>query len=264
MSINRGFSFAFTSRKRLAGRLLFVLGAVVSSPSPIRAQAPGSRSPGLVLGPGQAGHGVGRLVNPRLLPKSNGKRTPLEMERDVPPGYFEAKELAKTETLPLKTPFAQPHVISKNLRLPLKQRSSRVSPLSGHPGERPDQAYPSSATQPPPILGNGFLLDQEQFVGNQFCDVGSSCFAPPDTQLAAGFNEIVETTNNTMRVFSKGGTVLQTNDLTPFFGAAPDQTSTDNKVVFDSGAGRYYMANLQVNNLANPTGSQIKMGVSQG
>ena len=41
-------------------------------------------------------------------------------------------------------------------------------------------------------------LDQEQFVGNQFCDVGSSCFAPPDTQVAAGFNEVVETSNKVL------------------------------------------------------------------
>ncbi len=50
-----------------------------------------------------------------------------------------------------------------------------------------------------------------------------------------------------MRVYSKGGSTLQTNNLTSFFGAAADQTSTDNKVVFDQGSGRYYMANLLVN-----------------
>jgi hypothetical protein len=138
----------------------------------------------------------------------------------------------------------------------LKLGSKPVSPAPRHPGERPGHA--------PPISGNGFLLDQEQFVGNQFCDVGSSCFAPPDTQVAAGFNEIVETSNDTMRVFSKGGVILQTNDLTPFFGAASDQTSTDTKVVFDAPAGRYYMADLLVNGLGpNPTGSQVKLGVSQ-
>ena len=85
----------------------------------------------------------------------------------------------------------------------MKLGSKYGSPAPPHPGDR---RLPG---QEQPIFGNGFLLDQEQFVGNQFCDVGSSCFAPPDTQLAAGFNEVVELSNDTMRVFSKGGAVLQ-------------------------------------------------------
>src|SRR5215472_16727301 len=250
--------FSFASGKKLAVLLLFVLAAVVSSPSPIRAQGPGSNSVKNTLGPAQAGHGVGRLVDPRKLPKPSGKQKPMMVESEEPEGYAQAKELAKTQTLPIKGPVSQPRLISKGPRRPVKLGSKFGSPTTPREGERPKPG------QKEPVLGNGFLLDQEQFVGNQFCDVGSSCFAPPDTQLAAGFNEVVETSNDTMRVFSKGGTILQTNDLTPFFFAASDQTATDAKVLFDSGAGRYYMADLLVNRTGTTvTGSQVKLGVSQ-
>ena len=187
----RVFSFRFW--KTLVALLLFVLAAAVSSPSPARAQAPGSAAPGAALGPGQPAHGVGRLVNPRKLPRPSGKRAPAEAPYFLPPGYAQAKELAKTESLGIKAPVSQPHVISKAPRSPVKIGSKPVSAAPRHPSKGPGQA--------PPISGNGFLLDQEQFVGNQFCDVGSSCFAPPDTQVAAGFNEIVETSKDTMRVF---------------------------------------------------------------
>src|SRR5215831_8251022 len=250
--------FSFASGKKLAVLLLFVLAAVVSSPSPIRAQGPGSNSVKNTLGPAQAGHGVGRLVDPRKLPKPSGKQKPMMVESEEPEGYAQAKELAKTQTLPIKGPVSQPRLISKGPRRPVKLGSKFGSPTTPREGERPKPG------QKEPVLGNGFLLDQEQFVGNQFCDVGSSCFAPPDTQLAAGFNEVVETSNDTMRVFSKGGTILQTNDLTPFFFAASDQTATDAKVLFDSGTGRYYMADLLVNRTGTTvTGSQVKLGVSQ-
>jgi len=180
----------------------------------------------------------------------------MELDIDQPEGYAQAKELAKTQPLPAKGLISQPHVVSKGPRRAAKQGPRPVSPTPERPSGFPSQPLP-------PTFGNGFLLDQEQFVGNQFCDVGSSCFAPPDTQVAAGFNEIVELSNNTMRVFSKGGAVLQTNDLTPFFFASTDQTATDGKVVFDSGAGRYYMVDLLVNNPSAPTGSQVKLAVSQ-
>jgi IPT/TIG domain len=267
MSDIRVFSRAFASRQRLAALALFVLAAVVSSSSPGRAQAPGSQKP--VLGPGQTAHGAGRLVDPRKLPRASAKRTPFEEPDDAPPGYAEAKKLAnaKTEPLPVKGPFSQPQVVSRTPRRPMKLSGAKpVSPAThgGIEHEGRGQAAPSKSAQaPPPIFGNAFLLDQEQFVGNSFCDVSSSCFSPPDTQVAAGFNEIVALSNNTMRVISKGGVVLQTNDLTPFFFAASDQTATDGKVVFDSGAGRYYMTDLLVNGLGNPTGSQVKLAVSQ-
>ncbi len=269
MSDIRVFSRAFASRQRLAALVLFILAAVVSSSSPGRAQAPGSQRP--VLGPGQTAHGAGRLVDPRKLPRASAKRTPFEEPDDAPPGYAEAKKLAnaKTEPLPVKGPFSQPQVVSRTPRRPMKLSGAKpVSPAThgGIEQEGRGQAAPSKSAQaPPPIFGNAFLLDQDQFVGNSFCDVSSSCFSPPDTQVAAGFNEIVALSNNTMRVISKGGVVLQTNDLTPFFFAASDQTATDGKVVFDSGAGRYYMTDLLVNGLGpSPTGSQVKkLAVSQ-
>jgi hypothetical protein len=122
MSDIRAFSRAFASRQKLAVLILFILGAVVSSISPGRAQAPGSGSPGRTLGPGQTAHGAGRLVNPHKLPRASAKRTPFEEPDDAPPGYAEAKKLAnaKTEPLPVKGPFSLPHVVSRAPRTPVK------------------------------------------------------------------------------------------------------------------------------------------------
>ena len=254
---------SFTSGKALAALLLFVLAAVVSSPSPIRAQGPNSNSSKSTLSPGQDAHLKGRLVNPRKLPKPTGTGNPVEATYFAPPGYAQAKDAAKTLSLPISSALSRPHIISKTPHMPAKPGSKSAAQVPRQPRERPGETQQLGKGQKPPISGNGFLLDQEQFVGNQFCDVNSSCFAPPDTQVAAGFNEIVETSNNTMRVFSKGGTILQTNDLTPFFQAATGQTATDAKVVFDAAAGRYYMTDLLVDNPSSPTGSQVKLAVSQ-
>ncbi len=207
---------------------------------------------------GKSGSGMGQLVNPRELPAVSGKQAMAEAPFLRPPGYAKDKERATTQPLPPKPPSTQPRIISR-------RQSSSVN-VGPEPTPLPSPQTSERPGQSPKISGAGLLLDQEQFVGNQFCDfIGADglCFAPPDTQVAAGFNEIVETSNNTMRVFSKGGTVLQTNDLTPFFFAASDQTATDAKVVFDAAAGRYYMTDLLVNNPAAPTGSQAKLAVSQ-
>jgi len=179
-----------------------------------------------------AASGVGRLVEPSKLPVG-GSRTPREEpEPEADANLDRQKAFARTAALPAKPPIARPQT-------------------AGGSGPR--------------ISGNGLLLLQRQWSGNAFADSTSGFFAPPDTQVAAGFDEVVETTNDTMRVYSKGGTPLATFDLSAFFGAASDQNGADNKIVFDALAFRYYMAELLVNRDAsrNVTGSQIKLAVSQ-
>jgi hypothetical protein len=248
-------SFSRTHWKTFLAPLFFVLAAVVPSPSPTHAQAPGFIPPDGALGAGKPAPGVGHLVNPRELPAQRGKQAPTEAPFLPPPGYAQAKARAMTEPLASKPALSQPNVISarSSVRLDSKPPSSPSRHTSGRPGHSPK------------ISGSGNLLNQVDLIGNYHCDVGFSCHAPPDTQVAAGFNEIVETTNNEMQVFSKGGASLQYHDLTSFFLAASDQTATDAKVVFDAAAGRYYMTDLLVNNNAtgNRTGSQAKLAVSQ-
>jgi hypothetical protein len=191
---------------------------------------------------GKPASGNGQLVRARALAVQHPQAKLRQPPFLTPPGYFAAKAAARTQALSAKPGVTTMSAVDSRSR---QFRRTHGAPLLG---------------------GNQFFLDQFQFTSNQFGDASSSFFAPPDTQLAAGFNEVVETTNDTMRVYSKGGATLQTNNLTSFFGGASDQTSTDNKVVFDQGADRYYMANLLVNccdGSGNPTGSQIKLAVSQ-
>jgi IPT/TIG domain len=68
---------------------------------------------------------------------------------------------------------------------------------------------------------------------------------PPDTQMAAGQNEIVEAVNNNLFVFSRGGTQLATYPLTQIF--QPPNTTvglTDPKILFDPTTGDYYMTEM--------------------
>jgi len=189
-------------------------------------------------GPGGGGaspasaSGVGRLVEPSKLPAVSSRTPREEPEPENEANLARQKALAKTAVLPAKPPLSSP----------------RTARGGG-----------------PKISGNGNFLLQTQWAGNAFGDSTSGFWAPPDTQLAAGYNDVVETTNDTMRVYSKGGSTLQTIDLNSFYSVASDQNETDNKIVFDGLAGRYYMAGLLVNTDAsnNVTGSQIKLAVSQ-
>jgi hypothetical protein len=246
--MSMSYSLRLTSSRIIFITLLLVTyPLLVLSPSPTQAQTPGVTHQ--ALGSGMSASGTGKLINASKLTAQGVKQAPAEAPFLRPGGYASAKAQAEAQPLAPKPHFSQPLIVSR--------------PVGSNSPSSPKPAARSSGGHPPTASGIGSLVDQQQFVGNQFCDVGSSCFAPPDTQIAAGFNEILETSNNTMRVFSKNGTVLQTNDLTPFFFAASDQTATDAKVVFDAAAGRYYMTDLLVNNLGNPTGSQVKLAVSQ-
>jgi hypothetical protein len=83
------------------------------------------------------------------------------------------------------------------------------------------------------------------FPGLAFPDsqCGDQC-EPPDTQVAAGPNYIVEATNIVMRVFDKSGNVLQTTNLNTFFGVDPMTFSSDPRVEYDTLSGRWYISFL--------------------
>jgi hypothetical protein len=217
---------------------------MVLSPSLTQAQTPGFAHE--AFGFRSLASGRGKLINARKLTAQGSRQASAEEPFLRPRGYAAAKAQVAAQSLARKPHFSQPLIVTGSTS-----------------GSLPTPPARSSGGHSPMASGLANIVDQQQFVGNQFCDVGSSCFAPPDTQIAAGFNELVETSNDTMRVFAKDSTVLQTNDLTAFFLASSDQTATDAKVVFDAAAGRYYMTDLLVDNLASPTGSQVKLAVSQ-
>jgi hypothetical protein len=65
--------------------------------------------------------------------------------------------------------------------------------------------------------------------------------APPDTDIAAGPTDIVDTVNSTIEVRSRAGAVLGSDDLNTFFSVDSDHSSTDPRIVYDSWAQRWFL-----------------------
>ncbi len=100
--------------------------------------------------------------------------------------------------------------------------------------------------------GGGFDGLNQQQGGN---------YIPPDVQVAAGPNDLVELVNNAGGVFSKNGTSISTFDLGVFFGTGNDYTG-DPRVVFDGSSGRWFMSIYQADSLKLVTKSSVDLAVS--
>ena len=83
------------------------------------------------------------------------------------------------------------------------------------------------------------------FTGLAFSDsqCGPDC-EPPDTQVAAGPNNIIEVTNIVGRVFDKTGTDLDNFNLNSLFNVDPTIFSSDPRIEYDTLAGRWYISFL--------------------
>ena len=86
---------------------------------------------------------------------------------------------------------------------------------------------------------------QTNFVGLAFPDsqCGSTC-EPPDTQVAAGPNNVVELTNIVGRIFDKSGNVLSTFNLNTFFHVSPSIFSSDPRIEYDTLSDRWLISFL--------------------
>ncbi len=69
--------------------------------------------------------------------------------------------------------------------------------------------------------------------------------APPDTDIAAGPTDIVETVNSTIDVFNRTGGLLGTDDLNTFLSVVSGHESTDPRIVYDSFAQRWFLTLTQ-------------------
>ena len=70
--------------------------------------------------------------------------------------------------------------------------------------------------------------------------------APPDTDIAAGPTDIVETVNSTIDVFSRTGALLGSNDLNTFLSVFGGYYSSDPRVVYDAGSQRWWLTITEV------------------
>jgi hypothetical protein len=62
--------------------------------------------------------------------------------------------------------------------------------------------------------------------------LSGSCYSPPDPDIAAGPNEVIETVNCAMATFDKTGTQTSVADLHTVFGVSSSSPCTDPRVIF--------------------------------
>jgi hypothetical protein len=85
---------------------------------------------------------------------------------------------------------------------------------------------------------------------------------PPDTQLAAGPTDLLETLNDSGSVWSKSGGLVETFDLGVFFNVPSGSYFSDPRVLYDAPTGRWFISGLS---FTPPSyGSQVYLAISSG
>ncbi len=82
---------------------------------------------------------------------------------------------------------------------------------------------------------------------------------PPDTQMAASADRLVEMVNSTMTVWTKAGSLLGAQDLNVFFGVLAGYSFGDPKVLYDPPSGRWFASGFS-SNISNA--SEVYVAVS--
>jgi Bacterial Ig-like domain (group 3)/IPT/TIG domain len=122
-----------------------------------------------------------------------------------------------------------------------------------------------SASAAAAATASGNFANLNSRTGATLANPGCGC-EPPDTQMAAGRNEIVEFVNNDFLVYTKGGTLITSYPATDVF-QPPSQTVsvTDPKILFNPIAGSnglYYATMMVCENGGCGGGSWSHMGIS--
>jgi len=86
---------------------------------------------------------------------------------------------------------------------------------------------------------------------------------PPDVQIGAGSNYLVEMVNTERAVYNKTGSLVSTQSLSSFFNTGNDFLS-DPKVMFDSSASRWFASIIDIDNCSNIRRANVLLAVSSG
>ncbi len=86
--------------------------------------------------------------------------------------------------------------------------------------------------------------------------------APPDVQVAAGPNHVVEMVNLAVSIWSKQGLFLQNKSLMTFFGVSQSEFISDPKVQYDAASGRWFASVTDVETGTGTATGQVWLAVS--
>ncbi len=148
------------------------------------------------------------------------------------PGTYGALQFAGTVEVGLLPPASEDNGQggARGVRLlGRKQQATEAAPAATESGTSPG---------PQPLSPPGIV---SSFAG---LSSGDNDFAivPPDPQLAAGPDRIIEMVNIKGRVFDKSGGVLSTFNLATLFGVPSGYINFDPKVIYDAASGRFFAA----------------------
>jgi IPT/TIG domain len=125
---------------------------------------------------------------------------------------------------------------------------------------RPElRATPLVAPVPPDAL-TGFPGTAQAGTIHSFG--GDQEVTPPNEDVAAGPTDLVEVVNSTVEVFSRTGANLGSDDLNDFMDVIPGYHSSDPRVVYDSGGGRFWITITEVPNSGCPQAAPVLIAVS--
>lgn len=167
------------------------------------------------------------------------------------------------------TSSANSHVWTVNVReLPLPARASVIPQTNNGIGPR-NIGWTSNT----PFRGHGGIQSASKMATLSSSTVyaytgfdglvnfqGCNC-APPDVQVAAGPNHVVEMVNLAGEVFNKTGSSLQIFDLGAFFHTGSDFIS-DPKIMYDSSSGVWFATIIDVDQVPAFTRGAVQVAVS--
>jgi hypothetical protein len=146
---------------------------------------------------------------------------------------------AVVDPMKLPPPALEMRQRSRPLRMrdPVAYRKMKAAMASGSilPEVPSMLSLPLATT--PTILTN--------FIGLAMVESCGTC-EPPDTQVAAGPNHVVEADNVAVRIFDKTGAVLTTFGLNHLFNLDPALFTSDPKIRYDTISGRWFISMLSL------------------
>ena len=86
---------------------------------------------------------------------------------------------------------------------------------------------------------------------------------PPDTQLAAGPDSLVEMTNASLSIWNKNGGLVSISDLNTFFGVPTGFYFGDPRAIYDQQSGRYFLGGISLTSGERGAQSHTYLAVSQ-
>jgi hypothetical protein len=183
-------------------------------------------------------------------------------------GYVTLSAVVDVSNLPAPSPTTHPNVVKPFLvrdsaALATEKQGAEVGTLAARPTLKVVTANKTQAvasTQSEQMITNFPVMD----LTTQYTQIGQDQgLEPPDTQLAAGPDYLVEMVNASGSVWTKSGSRVLKFDLNSFFPVPSGYSFTDPRILYDAPSGRWFASGLSfAGSGASQNDSQVYVAVS--